>query len=76
MSEVSFIFRERRRVGAICASTQRTSSSASSSAKGRWSSARQGWLGWIASLDAKTTLPRLAWEDARPTANVLRERCL
>jgi hypothetical protein len=32
-----------------------------------------GWLSWIASLEAKTALPRLAWEDAL-TAHALRER--
>jgi uncharacterized ferritin-like protein (DUF455 family) len=34
---------------------------------------QSGWLGWIASLEAKTSLPRLAWEDAL-TAHALRER--
>jgi len=34
---------------------------------------QSGWLGWIAPLEVKTTLPRFAWEDAL-TAQALRER--
>ena len=34
---------------------------------------QSGWLGWIAALEVKTTLPRFAWEDAL-TAQALRER--
>jgi len=34
---------------------------------------QSGWLGWIAPLEVKTTLPRFAWEDAL-TAHALRER--
>src|SRR5690242_2630043 len=35
--------------------------------------AQAGWLGWIQSLEVKTTLPRFTWEDAL-TANALRDR--